>query len=121
MEAMNTPWVRVAAAVLVLSAIFLFFDERSSNVENEAWAAVSSAREPEFTADSLEDVRQQVEGTSAEPWASFYLAMLLYEENTDLDRARQIASASVASHPDHATAEMMSQLIDALDTYSGTP
>jgi hypothetical protein len=118
-DALKTPWARLGLVISVTAILVIVVRDRLEASETTAWDQLAAARMDGFTAEELEGVWREVGGSSAEPWAAFHLAMTLYDEGTDLDRARQVADSTMKSFPDHATAPMLGRLIEALDSYSG--
>lgn len=119
MDLIKTPWARLCLAIAVSAIVVVVVKDRLRAGEESAWERFAEARISGFTADNLENARREVEGTSAEPWVAYQLAMLLYGDGADMDRARQVATAALESQPGHATAPMLSRLILAIDSYSG--
>ncbi len=112
------PMVKGILAVGVVAIVFLVIQAQMSAAETAQWDHLANARAAGFTVEALEDARAEVEGSDVEPWCSFYLAMELYKAGENLDRARQVASASVEKHKNHATTPMLAALLEALKTYS---
>ena len=112
------PMVKGAVAVGLVAIICLVVQSQMAAAESAQWDHLAEARAAGFTVEALEDARAQAEGTDVEPWCSFYLAMELYKDGEDLDRARQIAAESVEKFKNHATTPMLAALLEALKTYS---
>lgn len=117
MEPSKSPWARLALAVAITAIVVVVVRDRMEAGESQAWERLAQARVAGFGIENLEDLRQEVAGTSAEPWVAFHLAMQFYDSGTDYDRARQVAEAAIESFPDHATAPLLVRLVDAVKSY----
>jgi len=108
---------RALLAFAVIGVLFVVIQHQMQASENAAWASLATARASGFTIDALEDARDEVRGSGAEPWCSYYLATELYSSGDDLDRAEQVARETLDQYGDHATAPMFQDLLDALASY----
>lgn len=108
---------RALLALAVAGILIVVVRHQLQAGENAAWANLAKARSAGFTVDALENARDQVRGSDAEPWCAFYLATELYSSDTDLDRAEQVAQETLERFGDHATAPMFQDLLDALASY----
>jgi len=112
------PWAKVGLGLCLAAILWVVVRSQIAASESADWTQISDARAAGFTIEALENARAEVEGTDVEPWCSFYLAMELYAQGEDLDRAQQVATASVSKFADHATAPILAELLAALQSYS---
>ena len=114
-------WIQAAVGLAVLAIIFVLISETRAAGERDAWAAVALARFEEDPIPAMESAREAAAGTPAEPWASYELAMMLYDEGgaSELQRAAQVAESTIAEHPNHAVTGLLQKLLGALKTYEG--
>jgi len=112
------PMVKGILAVGLTAIVVLVIQAQMRAAESAQWDHLAKARAAGFTVEALEDARAEVEGSDVEPWCSFYLAMELYKDGENLDRARQVASASVEKYKDHATTPLLATLLEALKTFA---
>lgn len=117
MSDMN-PMVKGGLILGLAAIIAVVVKTQMSESQAAQWTHLANARATGFTIEALEDARAEVEGSDVEPWCSFYLAMELYTTGGDLDRARQVASASVQKFQNHATTPILAELLEALQSYS---
>jgi len=112
-------WIQAAVGLAVLAMIGVLISETRTAAVNDAWSALALARLDEDPIPALESAREAADGTSAEPWASFELAMMLYDDGgaEERQRAEQVAQATITEHPDHAVAPLLQKLLTALNTY----
>lgn len=110
--------LKLVLGISLAAIIALVIQSQMAELEAAEWTLLANARAAGFTVESLEDARAELEGTDVEPWCSFYLAMELYSDGEDLDRARQVASSAIEKHTNHATTPMLASLLEALKTYS---
>ena len=112
-------WLAIGGIIAVLATVVVVFQEMSASSEQEAWASLDATMASEEPIPALESAREVTRGTSAGPWASYQLAVALYEEGTvaDIQRAEQVAQSSISENPGHATTELLQKLLDVLKTY----
>jgi len=115
---MKSPLARIGLAIAVTAILVVIVRDRLDARDLSGWETLAAARVDGLTAEELEQVWIEVDGTSAEPWAGYYLAMQLYTDGTDLDRAHQVADSTIRAFPGHAVAPMLDDLLAALDSYS---
>jgi len=122
-------WIRTITAVAVIAiALVIFFEYRESK-QTDAWNRLGNALGQANPVEALEVAREASVGTEAEPWIALDLTLALYEEGTldDLQRAAQVAQATVKTYPDHPVSKLLSDALPALMSYaaaapaSGTP
>jgi len=116
------PWIRLAIIVAVAATIMVAIQEWRVSATMAAWDQLAAARVGESPVASLESAREAADGTDAEPWAAFDLTMALYREGTraDLQRAAQVARATVEEYPDHAASRLLQDVLPALESYGGS-
>jgi hypothetical protein len=115
--------LKVVIAVTVLAIVVVVIQSRRGEAEQQAWGHFATARAASDngpTVESLETARDQVRGSSAEPWVDYQLALKLYDAGgmDNFERARQVAQEALDRNPDHATADLLRNLVEALDTYT---
>lgn len=120
MDALKSPLARTGLVVLLTGIALVVVKDRLRAAELAAWDRLGQARASGFDTPTLEEARLALEGTVAEPWISFHLAVQLYASGTDLDRARAIAVGSLEQHPSHAMAPALSRLVEALDSFTSS-
>jgi hypothetical protein len=116
-------WIQAATAAAVIAIVFVIFVEYQKSSEAAAWTRLGEARTQENLIDALESAREATTGTEAEPWIAFELTMALYEEGgaADLQRAAQVARATIGEYPGHAVTKLLEGLLPALDSYATAP
>jgi hypothetical protein len=109
--------VMIAATVIIITVVVI--QSRRGSAEEQAWGHYAAARAQGLTVEALETARDQVRGTTAEPWVDYQLALKLYDTGgrENFERSRQVAQEALDRHPDHAAAELLRTLIDALETF----
>ena len=117
MDSLKSPLARMGLAVAVTAILVVVVRDRLEASDLAGWDRLAEARSGGFTVEKLEKAWIEADGTSAEPWAAYQLAMLLYDEGTDMDRAKQVADAALRAFPDHPIAPMLDSLLQALDSY----
>jgi len=114
------PLVKSSLAVVAVATVVIIWMAYSAAAREQAWAQLAEARAAGMTVEALEAARADASGTEAEPWIAYHLAMQLWREggSEQLAQARKVASSTVASYPDHATAPFLEKLVATVDTYS---
>jgi predicted amidohydrolase len=114
------PWIKVLLLATGVAVVVIIITATQRAADDAAWTHLARARALGNTVEALEAARTDAQGTVAEPWISYYLAMALYEAGgpEDLLEARQVASESRSKHPEHSTAAFLERLVAALDSYA---
>jgi hypothetical protein len=115
------PMLKVVIAVTVVAIAVVVIQSRKGVAEQQAWGHYAEARAAGLTLESLETARDQVRGSTAEPWVDYQLALKYYDAGgaENFERARQVAQEAIDRHPKHATAETLRGLVTALESYAG--
>ena len=113
------PMLKVLVAVTVVAIAVVVIQSQRTVAEQQAWGRFAEAREQGLSVESLETARDQVRGTSAEPWVDYQLALKLYDTGgtENFERARQVAQEAIDRHSGHATSELLRKLIVALESF----
>jgi len=116
------PWIRLAILIAVVATAFVAVQEMRVRSTMAAWDHLAEARASESPVAALESAREASDGTAAEPWAAFDLTMALYREGgrAEIQRAAQVARATVEEYPDHAVAGLLEEVLPALESYKGS-
>lgn len=113
------PMLKVLLAMTVLAVVIVVIQSQGQDAETDAWGHLAAARAQGLTVEALETARDQVRGSSAEPWLDCQLAVKLYEAGgaESFERARQVAQEAIDRHPEHVTSERLRNLIAAIASF----
>jgi len=120
MKSPMNPMLKVVIAVTVLAVVVVVIQSRRGAAEQQAWGHYAAARADGLSVEALETARDQVRGSSAEPWVDYSLALKLYDTGgaENFERARQVAQEAIDRHPDHTTTELLRGLVRALESFT---
>jgi len=113
-------WIQVVTVLAVIAITLVIISEYREHKQFKAWNGLGDALAQENRVEALEIAREASGGTNAEPWIAFDLTMALYQEGSaeDLQRAAQVAQATIQEYPDHPVSKLLAGLLPALKSYA---
>ena len=116
-------WTKYLLIAGVAALVLVLVQNWRAQTDAAAWAVVAGEAVRNGDVDAMESALVQVRGTSAEPHLAYLTAQRLYElgGEANFDRARSLASTSLAEIGDHPMREAFEELLAAVDSFEGAP